>query len=203
MLPPDNFQEDPKPVVAHRTSPTNLGLYLLSVVAARDFGWLGTLETVERLEATLATMNGLERFRGHFYNWYDTQRPASARPEVRLLGGQRQSRRTPDRARQRLSGDDRPSRRRVRNGSPGSRTRSALTREALDALADDRRTQTVTRKQLDEALDALAAALAAGSRDAGGRCRTAGGARAARRHRHRHRAHADRGTRRRRRAPTC
>ena len=46
MLPPDNFQEDPKPVVAHRTSPTNIGLYLLSVVAARDFGWLGTLETV-------------------------------------------------------------------------------------------------------------------------------------------------------------
>ncbi len=73
MLPPDNFQEDPKPVVAHRTSPTNLGLYLLSVVAARDFGWLGTLDTVERLEATLATMNGLERFRGHFYNWYDTR----------------------------------------------------------------------------------------------------------------------------------
>ncbi len=72
MLPPDNFQEAPKPVVAHRTSPTNIGLYLLSVVAARDFGWLGTLETVERLEATLETMSRLERFRGHFYNWYDT-----------------------------------------------------------------------------------------------------------------------------------
>ncbi len=72
MLPPDNFQEDPKPVIAHRTSPTNLGLYLLSVVAARDFGWLGTLGTVERLEATLSTMEKLERFRGHFYNWYDT-----------------------------------------------------------------------------------------------------------------------------------
>ena len=56
MLPPDNFQEDPKPVVAHRTSPTNIGLYLLSVVAARDFGWIGTLDAVERLEATLATM---------------------------------------------------------------------------------------------------------------------------------------------------
>ena len=72
MLPPDNFQEDPKPVVAHRTSPTNLGLYLLSAVSARDFGWAGTTETVERLEATLATMTGLQRFRGHFYNWYDT-----------------------------------------------------------------------------------------------------------------------------------
>src|SRR5688572_6048180 len=72
-LPPDNFQEDPRPVVAHRTSPTNLGLYLLSTVAAHDFGWLGTVTAIERLEATLGTMNGLERFRGHFYNWYDTQ----------------------------------------------------------------------------------------------------------------------------------
>jgi cyclic beta-1,2-glucan synthetase len=72
MLPPDNFQEDPLPVVAHRTSPTNIGLYLLSVAAAHDFGWIGTGETIERLEATLATMNGLERFRGHFYNWYGT-----------------------------------------------------------------------------------------------------------------------------------
>jgi cyclic beta-1,2-glucan synthetase len=73
MLPPDNFQEDPRPVVAHRTSPTNLGLYLLATVSAREFGWLGTLDTVTRLEATLATMQSLPRYRGHFYNWYDTQ----------------------------------------------------------------------------------------------------------------------------------
>jgi cyclic beta-1,2-glucan synthetase len=72
MLPPDNFQEDPEPVIAHRTSPTNLGLYLLSIIAARDFGWLGTLGALERLEGTFATMAKLERFRGHFYNWYDT-----------------------------------------------------------------------------------------------------------------------------------
>ena len=73
MLPPDNYQEDPLPVVAHRTSPTNLGLYLLSVLAARDFGWLGLGATVNRLEQTLATMNRLERLHGHFFNWYDTQ----------------------------------------------------------------------------------------------------------------------------------
>ena len=72
-LPPDNFQETPRSVVAHRTSPTNIGLYLLSTVSARDFGWLGTLETVERLEATLATMSQMELFRGHFFNWYDTR----------------------------------------------------------------------------------------------------------------------------------
>ena len=73
MLPPDNFQEAPRPVIAHRTSPTNIGLYLLSVVAARDFGWLGTLDMLERIEATAATMDTMERFRGHFYNWYDTR----------------------------------------------------------------------------------------------------------------------------------
>ena len=73
MLPPDNFQEDPRPVIAHRTSPTNIGLYLLSSVAARDFGWAGTMETVERLEATLSTMQRLARFKGHFFNWYGTR----------------------------------------------------------------------------------------------------------------------------------
>ncbi len=71
-LPPDNFQWDPVPAVAHRTSPTNIGLYLLSCVAARDFGWTGLLETADRLQATLATMQALPRHHGHFYNWYDT-----------------------------------------------------------------------------------------------------------------------------------
>ena len=72
-LPPDNFQEDPRPVLAHRTSPTNIGLYLLSIVTARDFGWIGTLDAVARLERALAAMGRMERCHGHFYNWYDTQ----------------------------------------------------------------------------------------------------------------------------------
>jgi len=72
MLPPDNFQEVPNAVIANRTSPTNIGLYLLSVAAARDFGWIGTLDAVERLEATFATLDKLEKYRGHLYNWYDT-----------------------------------------------------------------------------------------------------------------------------------
>ena len=71
-LPPDNYQETPSPVVAHRTSPTNIGLHLLSTLAANDFGWLGTLDTVDHIEATLDAMSGLERLHGHFYNWYDT-----------------------------------------------------------------------------------------------------------------------------------
>jgi len=72
-LPLDNFQEDPEPAGAHRTSPTNLGIYLLSTTVARDFGWIGVLDTVERLEATLQTMTKLHRVHGHFVNWYDTK----------------------------------------------------------------------------------------------------------------------------------
>ncbi|WP_373559803.1 GH36-type glycosyl hydrolase domain-containing protein [Bordetella genomosp. 10] len=72
LLPCDNFQETPKPVLARRTSPTNMGLYLLSIVAARDFGWIGTRKAVVRLQGTMATMRILERHRGHFLNWYAT-----------------------------------------------------------------------------------------------------------------------------------
>ncbi|HKD18672.1 MAG TPA: glucoamylase family protein, partial [Thermoanaerobaculia bacterium] len=72
-LPPDNFQADPKPVVAHRTSPTNIGLSLLATLAAHDFGWIGATETAERLDATISAAASLERFRGHLLNWYDTR----------------------------------------------------------------------------------------------------------------------------------
>ena len=67
------FPGRPAPAIAHRTSPTNIGLYLLSVVSARDFGWIGATQAIERLEATLATMARMPRFRGHFFNWYDTR----------------------------------------------------------------------------------------------------------------------------------
>jgi cyclic beta-1,2-glucan synthetase len=72
-LPPDNFQEDPQAVIAHRSSPTNFGLYLLAVTAARDFGWIGLLDSVNRLANTLSTLQSLPRLKGHFYNWYDTR----------------------------------------------------------------------------------------------------------------------------------
>ena len=72
-LPPDNFQEDPPRGAAHRTSPTNIGLALASNLAAYDFGYLSAGEVVERTGLTLAAMDKLQRFRGHFYNWYDTQ----------------------------------------------------------------------------------------------------------------------------------
>jgi hypothetical protein len=72
-LPPDNFQESPTPEVAHRTSPTNVGLLLLATTAARDFGYTATLEMIERLELTFATFEKLPRYQGHFFNWYDTR----------------------------------------------------------------------------------------------------------------------------------
>jgi cellobiose phosphorylase len=72
-LPPDNFQEDPSPQVASRTSPTNVGLGLLVNLAARDLGYLSLRGLIERTEATIATMKRLERHHGHFYNWYNTR----------------------------------------------------------------------------------------------------------------------------------
>ena len=72
-LPPDNLQTAPYEMVAHRTSPTNIGLYLLSTACARQFGWIGTQDLLTRLEATLATLLQMERHRGHFLNWYDTR----------------------------------------------------------------------------------------------------------------------------------
>lgn len=72
-LPPDNFQEDPAPVVANRTSPTNIGLYLLSTLSARSLGWISMSEAVDRVEATLSTVSRLKHYRGHLYNWVDTR----------------------------------------------------------------------------------------------------------------------------------
>jgi cyclic beta-1,2-glucan glucanotransferase len=73
FLPPDNVQEHPVERIAHRTSPTNIGLSLLSGLAAYDFGYLTLGRLVERTTATLDTMDRLRRFQGHFLNWYDTQ----------------------------------------------------------------------------------------------------------------------------------
>ena len=79
-LPPDNFQEIPIPTVAPRTSPTNIGLYLLSVVSARDFGWISLNDTINRLERTVASVGTLETRHGHLYNWYDTRRAVPLDP---------------------------------------------------------------------------------------------------------------------------
>ncbi len=79
-LPPDNVQEHPVARIAHRTSPTNMGFALLTGLAARDFGYLGTRQLLARTAATLQTMQGLARHRGHFFNWYDTLTLQPMRP---------------------------------------------------------------------------------------------------------------------------
>ncbi len=152
-LPPDNFQDDPAPVVAHRTSPTNIGLYLLSTASAHDFGWLGLTDTLERLEATLATMSGLSRYRGHFYNWYDTRdlRPLDPQYVSSVDSGN-------------LAGHLIA----LANACEEWRDLDSTTRlqgiadaldvmtEEVDGLRDQRRTETVTWRQFDDALAALA-----------------------------------------------
>ncbi len=159
-LPPDNFQEDPQPVIAHRTSPTNIGLYLLCAVSARDFGWAGTDAVVGRLEATLATMQGLQRCRGHFYNWYDTRdlRPLDPRYVSSVDSGNlaahliavanacREWVDTPVTGAVFLAG--------IRDGMQ-------LLREAVAALPGDRRTHVVTVHQLNGTIAVLQQALLA------------------------------------------
>ncbi|MCM2293314.1 protein ndvB [Allorhizobium sp. BGMRC 0089] len=80
-LPPDNFQETPEPIVARRTSPTNIGVFLLSIVSARHFGWLSFEQTIEKLEQTIGTVERMDKFRGHLFNWYhtDTLKPLGNR----------------------------------------------------------------------------------------------------------------------------
>jgi len=157
-LPPDNFQEDPEPEVAHRTSPTNLGLYLLSVVSARDFGWIGAAQAIERLEATLATMTSMPRFRGHFFNWYDTRDLRVLEPKYVSsvdsgnLGGHliavanvcREWRKSPMPAASRRA---------------GIADALALTAEQAVDLRRGRRTQTVTPRQLEDSLASMTQTL--------------------------------------------
>ncbi len=163
MLPPDNYQEDPRPVIAHRTSPTNIGLYLLAAVSARDFGWAGAAETVERLEGTLATLQRLPRYRGHLYNWYDTRdlRPLEPRYVSTVDSGN-------------LAAHLLTLANSCRDWQPpancadspltaiacaGALDTVALTREALLAIPEVRRTQSVDRQHLMAALVVLGTAL--------------------------------------------
>jgi cyclic beta-1,2-glucan synthetase len=71
-LPPDNYQEDPPKGVAHRTSPTNIGLMLISIISACDMGYISWTGMLEKLDKVINTIQKLEKWKGHLYNWYDT-----------------------------------------------------------------------------------------------------------------------------------
>jgi cyclic beta-1,2-glucan synthetase len=151
-LPPDNFQEDPQAVLAHRTSPTNIGLYLLCTISARDFGWIGALETIKRLEAILGTLHRLQKFRGHLYNWYDTQDLRALEPHyvssvdsgnlaahLIALANACRERRAVTAAAWRAGIED----------------AIYLTRQALEELPDVRRSHTISQQILEDSLDTL------------------------------------------------
>ncbi|MBP6732629.1 MAG: cyclic beta 1-2 glucan synthetase, partial [Chitinophagales bacterium] len=72
-LPPDNIQEEPSAVIAHRTSPTNIGMALLANLSAYDLGYITAGQLLQRCNNTFTTLGRMERFKGHYYNWYDTQ----------------------------------------------------------------------------------------------------------------------------------
>ncbi len=157
-LPPDNFQEDPSPVVAHRTSPTNIGLYLLSSVSAHDMGWIGTLAFIERVEATLATIDKMERHRGHLYNWYDTTTLAPLAPRYVSTvdsGNLAGHLLTLEQACLELASYT-PT---LSRAFAGIGDALAIAREAIAATGDDVRDGSVRRQQLAESADEIAALL--------------------------------------------
>ncbi|MGE4483528.1 MAG: glucoamylase family protein [Oscillospiraceae bacterium] len=81
FLPPDNWQEQPAAGLAHRTSPTNIGLALISALAAYDLGVTTEHKALGVIENMLATIERLPKWNGHLYNWYDTRTLRTLRPE--------------------------------------------------------------------------------------------------------------------------
>ncbi len=166
-LPPDNLQESPQPVIAHRTSPTNISLYLLSTASAHDFGWIGLRDTLDRLSATLGSIDQLEQHRGHLFNWYDTRRAAPLEPRYvstvdsgNLCGHLLALRQWCYDARRRMA---------IRVGSlDGLCDTLDLVRDSLLRLSDQHRVATVSAAEIEAAVTLCAAQLAQPPTDARG-----------------------------------
>ena len=159
-LPPDNWQATPQAKLAERTSPTNMGLYLMSVMSAHDFGWIGLDSALRRIDATLSTMERMPRFRGHFFNWYDTRTLAVLpAPYVSAVdSGNLAGLLVALASGLRGWADDAPSVRRRRTGGLGDAL--ANLRLELAALPDDRRSLRDLRGALDGAIEGFAEVLA-------------------------------------------
>lgn len=71
---PDNLQVVPQRVVAERTSPTNISLSCLSIVSSTDLGFTAATSSIDLLTNVFESLSKLERFHGHFINWYDIRR---------------------------------------------------------------------------------------------------------------------------------
>jgi cyclic beta-1,2-glucan synthetase len=159
FLPPDNFQETPVPVVASRTSPTNIGVYLLSVISARDFGWVSFPETLDRLEQTLTTMEKMERHRGHLFNWYETRtlRPLQPHYISAVDSGNLAGHLVAVAAACRMWGEAPAAH--LQGDYTGILDVAAIVHESLDALPDDRRSLRPLRQRLSERLDGMRRAV--------------------------------------------
>ncbi|MDO4990224.1 MAG: glucoamylase family protein [Eubacteriales bacterium] len=81
-LPPDNFQQSPPLGAAHRTSPTNIGLGMAAAAVLGETGVIPREEAVNFLDRITTTLEGMERYSGHFYNWYDTLTLRAMEPRV-------------------------------------------------------------------------------------------------------------------------
>ncbi|MBO3761307.1 glucoamylase family protein [Ciceribacter sp. L1K22] len=164
-LPPDNFQEKPEPIVAHRTSPTNIGVYLLSVVSARYFGWISFEQTVEKLEQTLSTVDRMEKHRGHLFNWYHTDTLKTLGPRYisavdsgnlagHLIAISSACREWAEAPSAHLQGN-----------LDGIGDVGSILEEALKDLPDDRKIVRPLRRRLEERISGFSSALAAVKRE--------------------------------------
>ena len=164
-LPPDNFQERPDPIIAKRTSPTNIGVYLLSTISARHFGWISFTDTIERLEQTISTIEKMEKFRGHLYNWYhsDTLKPLgqpyisavdSGNLAGHLIAISSACRMWAEAPSAHLQGN-----------LDGIGDVAGILAETLTALPDDRKTVRPLRRRLEERIAGFGNALAAVKRE--------------------------------------
>ena len=144
-----------------RTSPTNIGVYLLSVVSARDFGWISLADAVDAHRGDAwRRSRSMERYRGHLYNWYDTTTLQPLLSALRFERRQRQPRRPPDRRRRRLQrmgrGAVRPPAGRFRRPA---RRRRPSSRKASTRLPDDRRQLRPLRQRLRDRIDGMRRAV--------------------------------------------
>ena len=165
-LPPDNFQENPEPVIAARTSPTNIGVYLLSVISAREFGWISFEDTIERLERTIDTLERMEKFRGHIFNWYttDTLTPMEPRYVSAVDSGNLAGHLVTVSSTLKDWAQAPPAHLQAATG--GIVDVAGIVQQALAAIPDDRRTVRPLRKRIEERVAGFSKAIATIEREA-------------------------------------
>ncbi|MGK9051620.1 GH36-type glycosyl hydrolase domain-containing protein [Neorhizobium petrolearium] len=164
-LPPDNFQERPDPIIAKRTSPTNIGVYLLSTISARNFGWISFTDTIERIEQTISTIEKMEKFRGHLFNWYhtDTLKPLGQRYISAVDSGNLAGHLIAISSACRIWAEAPAAH--LQGNLDGIGDVAGILAETLKALPDDRKTVRPLRRRLEERIAGFGNALAAVKRE--------------------------------------